>query len=363
MFTYGIEIEVELRSQTIDSVTEAFMDANILGCIIKPDGTPRVDCEIVLPPLTACDFSYDYIKQICTLLETLGCVINIACGLHVHISNAQSLRTNATDLASRSIQYTQRTGRFIGGSEFFGDPIDAVAVKDIMVRYANAQPIINSMFPSSRTSNRYCNVMRTNRLDTARTIEQLRDATTGKFSVINLNHWSNGTIEFRQASGTIDATKIINWVMFLINLVEHTINNRIEIGQSSETISTPDQLFRSGSRIGLIYSMCRSTGGSDVHDLMNATGTTAINIRARVSEIRARLSDGAVVTHTMQANGNSYGDGQHLARYEILNEYQTQSTGARLLPDNRLGLASVWSGLSDELFEWWQNRIVELSRS
>ncbi len=248
--------------------------------------------------------------------------------MHVHISNAQTLRNNPTDLASRSIQYTERTGRFIGGSEFFGDPIDAVAVKDIMIRYANAQPIINSMFPSSRTSNRYFNVMRTNRLDTARTIEQLRDATTGKFSVINLNHWRNGTIEFRQASGTIEADKIINWVLFLINLVHHTIENRIENGQSSETISTPEQVFRSGSRIGLIYSMCRSNGGCDVHDLMNATGTTAINIRARVSEIRARLSDGAVVTHTMQANGNSYGDGQDLARYEILSEYQTQSTGA-----------------------------------
>ena len=361
MFTFGIEIETS--GQNITEIKNALRHNEINGCIVKPDGTPSVDCEIVLPPLPVCDFSFDYIKKVCRVLESIGCRINRQCGLHVHISNAQSLRTNATDLASRSIQYTQRTGRFIGGSEFFGDPIDAIAVKDIMVRYANAQPIINSMFPSSRTSNRYCNVMRTNRLETARTIEQLRDATTGKFSVINLNHWRNGTIEFRQASGTIDATKIINWVMFLINLVEHTINNRIEIGQSSETISTPDQLFRSGSRIGLIYSMCRSNGGCDVHDLMNATGTTAINIRARVSEIRARLSDGAVVTHTMQANGNSYGDGQHLARYEILSEYQTQSTGARLLPDNRLGLASVWSGLSDELFEWWQNRIVELSRS
>jgi len=122
-------------------------------------------------------------------------------------------------------------------------------------------------------------------------------------------------------------------------------------------------VFRSGSRIGLIYSMCRSNGGCDVHDLMNATGTTAINIRARISEIRARLSDGAVVTHTMQANGNSYGDGQDLARYEILSEYQTQSTGARLMPANRIGLESVWAGLQDDLFEWWQNRITELSRS
>jgi len=361
MFTFGIEIETS--GQSITEIKNALRHNEINGCIVKPDGTPNVDCEIVLPPLAPCDFAFDYIKKVCRVLQNIGCRINRQCGLHVHISNAQTLRNNPTDLASRSIQYTERTGRFIGGSEFFGDPMDAVAVKDIMTRYANAQPIINSMFPSSRTSNRYCNVMRTNRLDTARTIEQLRDATTGKFSVINLNHWRNGTIEFRQASGTIEADKIINWVLFLINLVHHTIENRIENGQSSETISTPDQLFRSGSRIGLIYSMCRSNGGCDVHDLMNATGTTAINIRARISEIRARLSDGAVVTHTMQANGNSYGDGQDLARYEILSEYQTQSTGARLMPDNRLGLGSVWANLPDDIFEWWQNRITELSRS
>jgi len=361
MFTYGIEIETS--GQSITEIKNALRHNEINGCIVKPDGTPSVDCEIVLPPLPVCDFSFDYIKKVCRVLQNIGCRINRQCGLHVHISNAQTLRNNPTDLASRSIQYTERTGRFIGGSEFFGDPMDAVAVKDIMTRYANAQPIINSMFPSSRTSNRYCNVMRTNRLDTARTIEQLRDATTGKFSVINLNHWRNGTIEFRQASGTIEADKIINWVLFLINLVHHTIENRIENGQSSETISTPEQVFRSGSRIGLIYSMCRSNGGCDVHDLMNATGTTAINIRARISEIRARLSDGAVVTHTMQANGNSYGDGQDLARYEILSEYQTQSTGARLMPANRIGLESVWACLPDDLFEWWQNRITELSRS
>ena len=361
MLTFGLEVETYGKNKEL--VNRALIDNGIKGCIVKPDGTPNVDCEIVLPPLAPCDFSFDYIKKVCRVLEDIGCRINRQCGLHVHISNAQTLRTNPTDLSSRSIQYTERTGRFIGGSEFFNDPMDAVAVKDIMVRYANSQATINSMFPRSRTSNRYCATMHLNRLDTARTIEQLRDATVGKFSVINLNHWRNGTIEFRQASGTIEADKIINWVLFLINLVHHTIENRIENGQSSETISTPEQVFRSGSRIGLIYSMCRSNGGCDVHDLMNATGTTAINIRARISEIRARLSDGAVVTHTMQANGNSYGDGQDLARYEILSEYQTQSTGARLMPDNRLGLESVWANLPDDIFEWWQNRITELSRS
>jgi len=361
MLTFGLEVETYGRNKEL--VNRALIDNGIKGCIVKPDGTPNVDCEIVLPPLAPCDFAFDYIKKVCRVLEDIGCRINRQCGLHVHISNAQTSHANPTNLSASSIQHTEATGRFINGSEYYGDPMDAVAVKDIMIRYAKSQSTINSMFPRSRTNNRYCSTMHLDRLNSARTIEQLRDATVGKFSVINLNHWRNGTIEFRQASGTIEADKIINWVLFLINLVQHTIENRIENGQSSETISTPEQVFRSGSRIGLIYSMCRSNGGCDVHDLMNATGTTAINIRARISEIRARLSDGAVVTHTMQANGNSYGDGQDLARYEILSEYQTQSTGARLMPANRIGLESVWAGLQDDLFEWWQNRITELSRS
>jgi len=361
MLTFGLEVETYGRNKEL--VNRALIDNGIKGCIVKPDGTPNVDCEIVLPPLAPCDFAFDYIKKVCRVLEDIGCRINRQCGLHVHISNAQTLHANPTNLSSSSIQYTERTSRFINGSEYYADPMDAVAVKDIMTRYAKSQPTINSMFPRSRTSNRYCSTMHLDRLNSARTIEQLRDATVGKFSVINLLHWQNGTIEFRQASGTIEADKIIKWVLFLINLVHHTIENRIENGQTSETISTPVQLFRPETRVGLIYSMCRSNGGANVTDLMDATGTSAINIRARISEIRARLSDGAVVTHTMQANGNSYGDGQDLARYEILSEYQTQSTGARLMPANRIGLESVWAGLPDDIFEWWQNRISELSRS
>jgi hypothetical protein len=32
-----------------------------------------------------------------------------------------------------------------------------------------------------------------------------------------------------------------------------------------------------------------------------------------------------------------------------------------MLPENRIGAASIWSGLEDDLFEWWQNRITALS--
>jgi hypothetical protein len=127
------------------------------------------------------------------------------------------------------------------------------------------------------------------------------------------------------------------------------------------TRTTPEQPFRRGARIGVIYTACRTQfGGATVQDLMDMTGTTAINIRARISEIRTRVGDAAIVTHTQQANGHSYGDGQDLARYEILNEWTEHGEGATLLPDNRIGIASIWAGLSDELYEFWQDRIIEL---
>ena len=51
---------------------------------------------------------------------------------------------------------------------------------------------------------------------------------------------------------------------------------------------------------------------ANVHDLMNATGTTAINIEPEYLRLERDYQTVPVVTHTMQANGNSYGDGPRL---------------------------------------------------
>ena len=39
---------------------------------------------------------------------------------------------------------------------------------------------------------------------------------------------------------------------------------------------------------------------------------------------------------------------------------QFKATGAALLPDNEeVGNASIWAGLPDDQYAWWQNRIAE----
>jgi hypothetical protein len=357
LLTSGIEIETHGASIAI--IKNALSNAGILGCDVKPDGTPGVDAEIVLPPLAPCDFAWDYIKSICRVLESVGASVNSKCGLHVHIGNAPLIESaSATRFCGDSIRVKEETGRFVVG-QYFQEPMDFVAVQDIMYRYTRQQSTINTMFPRSRTDNRYCAPLSVAGIELARTIS---DLTFGKFTSINLETWARGTIEFRQASGTVEADKIINWVKFLNNLVSHTLENRVESGSRTIVTDTPEQPFRRGARVGVQYSMMRTDGGATTQEIMDATGCSEQRVRAAVSEIRNRVGDAAVVTNTQQANGASYGDGTNHTSYTVLFAFETTTDGATLLPEHRIGNASIWAGLSDELFEWWHNRVETLAR-
>ena len=146
--------------------------------------------------------------------------------------------------------------------------------------------------------------------------------------------------------------------MFLNNFVAWTVQNRFEHGETSTTIETPIAPFRNGSRVGVQYTMMRSENGATTRDIIDATGCSEQRVRAAVSEIRQRVGENAVVTHTQQSNGASYGDGTDLTRYQVLQTIETETSGITMLPENRIGAPSIWSGLEDDLFEWWQNRIL-----
>lgn len=355
--TYTFGVEIETSGAMIATVQAALRDAGIQGCNVVPDGTPAVDAEIVLPPLADCQVAYEYIDSVCRVLQRIGCTVNQSCGLHVHISNAPlSDETTPAAFTGDSIAHKERTGRYLSRH---GEPMDFIAVQDIMQRYADNRAIIDGMFPSSRTDNRFCKPLDTQRV---RTAHDLRALTFGKFYAINLETWSRGTIEFRQHSGTIETDKIWNWVQFLINFVSWTTDHRVESGTRTIVQDTPAQPFRRASRVGVQYTMMRRDGGATTRDIMNATGCSEQRVRAAVSEIRARVGQSAVITHTQQANGAAYGDGTDLTRYEVLPSVETQTSGAQLMPENRIGIPSIWANLSDDLFEYWQERIDQLAR-
>tara|TARA_R100000951_G_scaffold16512_3_gene13024 strand:+ start:4402 stop:5475 length:1074 start_codon:yes stop_codon:yes gene_type:complete len=355
-YTFGIEIETSGAS--IAAIKRELNRAEIRGCDVKPDGTPSVDAEIVLPPLADCQFAYEYIEKVCVAIERAGASVNRACGLHVHIGNAPLIEMSPTRFCGDSIDVKERTGRYVVG-QYYADPMDVAAVKDVMHRYTRQQNTINKMHPRSRTNNRYCMPLTLARVDAATTIS---DLDFGKFTTVNLQTWRRGTIEFRQGAGTIETDKIWNWVQFLLNLFDHTNTTRVESGTRTIVTDTPEQPFRRGARVGVQYTMMRTLDGATTQDIMDATGCSEQRVRAAVSEIRSRIGDAGVITSTQQANGASYGDGTAHTSYRVPLEFETTTDGATLLPDHRIGNPSIWAGLSDNLFEWWHNRIETLAR-
>lgn len=367
---WGLELELSLAGTglTWEDFPQFFIDAGINGVPCGPDGTTGVDLEIAFPPLPYNQFSIDYIKSVIELTQRKGATVNRSCGMHVHIGNAKIKDDiNLVTFAGQCIQSMQRHGNIDALKlECLEEPMDAIAVKDIMNRYKDNQTIINGFFPPSRTNHNMCKPI--TRTIVGDTIEELIANAMGKYCVINLKPWtSKGTIEFRQASGTIELDKITHWIEFLLTLVAQTVDNRIETGSAPITFTTPETApFRRGTRVGVVYEMARQRGGISTRDLMDATGGTDGDIRRQISEIRTRLeSQGfdrtrAVIQYDQATYGNRYGSGTDLNGYEIVRTYETISTGAQLLPDNRIGSASIWANVSDPVFEWFQNRIIDL---
>ena len=94
---------------------------------------------------------------------------------------------------------------------------------------------MNRMFPPSRTNNRWCRPIQSGvefaSTDTINDLARYTRANThncsgysDKYCVLNLRNYSNGTIEFRQHGGTLNATKIRRWGEFIHNLMTTAIS-------------------------------------------------------------------------------------------------------------------------------------------
>ena len=362
--TTGIEFEVVNRRHTISSLQDVF-NREGLNVQVKPDGTVGVDMEIVTSPLViTSQTGKQFVKRVCEVMQREGCKVTKKCGLHVHVSNAHLKDGVCVE------EYTKKAiAAFPRIHTDHAAPSQFEFFKDVCIRVAENRTIINSMFPVSRTDNEFCMPTDVSKLQAANNINELEMATrttyrgrerstyARKYSVVNLWPYADkGTIEFRQASATTEFEKTENWILFILNLMAWTENERLE---QQTTQPTPVMPFRRGARVGVQYTMMRSENGATVREIMAATGCSEQRVRSAVNEIRNRVGHHAVITHTQQAQGMRNGDGTDHTRYQVP-LFSTTGNANGLRPENRIGLASIWAGLSDDLFEWWQNRIIGL---
>ena len=374
--------EIETCGVGITVAKSKLRDSGIKGWKAVVDGSNGVDVEFVSCPMADSYAETESLRQICDFIESIGATVNRGCGLHIHIGNALLNESVTPDQYTRtSIAYFDRTDGGIHTDH--GEPFDAAIVKDVALRYTRSasQPNgVNSMLSQSRRDygngnyNQWARMTSVAALEAANTIDELEAATEmnrtayqRKYSAINFKTWSKGTVEFRQHQGTIDAEKILNWSEFLTNLFQHSLANRFSTGSRTTVTSTPERApFRAGGRIIDQYNLMRQAGGCTTRDIMMLTGCSEGSARRGATEIRDRLErDGfprsAVIQHDQISNGHRYGDGTDLNGYEIALEVTVTGSGPTLLPDNAIGNASIWAGISDDQYSWWQDRIVALA--
>lgn len=187
---YGIEIEAgnvdrnvlarELRAAGIDCTVEFYNHQTRSTWKLVTDASIRLHAafELVSPPLKGQD-GLRQIRTVCGVLAALGAEVNSSCGLHVH--------HEAKDLKGHHLQR-------------------------LVKLYYKAEPQIDTLMPRSRRGdmNTYCTAARWDR----------DDQRGSRYYKLNLHSLElHGTVEFRHHSGTVEADKIINWVLFTQRIV------------------------------------------------------------------------------------------------------------------------------------------------
>jgi hypothetical protein len=200
--TFGVEIEILMTPGLSQELIEtALRDDGINATIERYNHQTRQHWKIItdascgweiVSPILSGEQGLNELRKVCETLTRIGCKVDKTCGLHVHIG---------------------------------ADALGVDRVKSTIKRWlGNESQNLDSIQPPSRrgTNNQYClplaNTIRTDLIDDCLTIDQLVRLQSTRYSKLNLQSYrTHRTIEFRHHAGSTNATKITNWVKFLLD--------------------------------------------------------------------------------------------------------------------------------------------------
>lgn len=272
--------------------------------------------EIVSPVLIG-QQGLTAIEIVCRALSDFGCTVSKKCGLHVHVG-----------VAGQPVQF----------------------FKNLVKLYSVYEPVIDSMMPLSRraSTNAYCRSMTTANplaIDRARDFSGVVIAATGssprienRFFKLNLVAFNrHSTVEFRQHSGTLDASKAKNWTVTCLRMVQAAK------GQLSLGAAPAENRARPGSKAHKIGEMLLRPEGVTGPEICTAMGWPSVSIPAQAQAAGLQI--------TSQRTGRT-------VRYWAVNA-QAVSPATAITID---GFAQV-IGASDEERSYMHQRASDLSGS
>lgn len=223
MFSRTFGIEIEAYNLTCEQAAQALNNAGLCAraerynhstcshwkVITDASITGTNGFELVSPVLSGSE-GLEQVRKAVAAIAAAGAKVNKSCGFHVHFG--------AGDL---------------GLQQF----------KNLFKNYIKFEDIFDAMQPESRraSNNTYCKSMlfcfrRETRektinaafeaIDQSNSIEEMFSAVTRNdryFKLNLLSFWRHGTVEVRHHAGTVDADKVVNWVLFLGTWLEKAI--------------------------------------------------------------------------------------------------------------------------------------------
>lgn len=216
-----VGVEIEFSCPVDDQVLgEALEGAGLSRYVnLGEDGSvdPTEDGEYPMElRILAKESEYiNIVQRVCNVLYSYGANVNKTCGLHVHLDCRSKCTVNPDvdpvgcdcgdcDLKEAYIESTGCTKKCKKNC----------AVRDRKIAYYNimsAQDILYKMQPESRRKNSYCKITKGRRLSAKKlAVADHRDG----ISIDSLK-W-HSTIEVRVHTGSVNATKINNWIGILL---------------------------------------------------------------------------------------------------------------------------------------------------
>lgn len=293
----GVSCRVEHYGHAVPNQWKIVED----GSVVDNRGQ-RTGGELVSPPLSG-ETGLAQVQTVLRALAGAGATVNKTCGLHVHV--------DAADLVGADIAR-------------------------IFVNYRNAEVLVNQMMPRSRVNNTYCKAISgmydfsafIGRLQTAPGRDSYGSLTApvlseahrfDRYHTVNLASFArHGTLEFRHHSGTVNATKVTNWIQFVLYFVQNakTMNDpsvsSVASRPSTTTAGAAPVARRRGRQTNYaarramwsLLSQC-SVRTVNIADLAQVSGYSPATVNVLLSGLRNRRQAGGTVVQIR--TGTNYG--------------------------------------------------------
>jgi hypothetical protein len=274
MLTFGTEFECFIPQGTTQPMLAAAINARLDGIAIcavegynhhsRPHWKIVTDgslgdysrgVEVVSPVLQGED-GIAQMRLVCDALTDFGCTVNQSAGFHVHVGAA---------------------GEGLG---FF---------KKLVRLYQTYERVIDGMMPASRraSTNSYSRSLQgaspsainaaTSLSQLANVIQMASRASADRYHKVNITAFSrHSTVEFRQHSGTVDATKAENWVRLCLKMVAAA--KRADVIFETASTSGPRNTARFGTKRHTIVEMIMRPNGATRTEIIAATDWPSVSI-------------------------------------------------------------------------------------